>query len=242
MGLSFRTWAVSFPNIALIIVSIIIPNLLAEGLRECSQHEIFTLDYKIFLLLTNFDLQNHNIHNTNISAKWASPLQVKNLEHPVNFMSALQTQPSLPGSTWKIYQNCGFLSFTEEYNMISSREKFNSNKTTNLFHIYSIYGSSSSSSPSSSSPLKCSRTIERREADKTWARSTFANNKQHKAAGYCPAVARLPDKAKDLGCLFKIVSCLFEPSSVVLTYNAALLTRHLKFFDSNNFQNTAKEL
>ena len=31
-----------------------------------------------------------------------------------------------------------------------------------------------------------------------------------KAAGYCPAVARLPDKAKDLGCLFKIVFCLFK--------------------------------
>ena len=90
-----------------------------------------------------------------------------------------------------------------------------------------------------------------RQAGKTWARSTFANNKQHKAAGYCAAVARLPDKAKDLGCLFKIVSCLLSLQnchlslrncqhlvfSVVLSYNAPLLTRHLKSFDSIWFLN-----
>ena len=62
MGLSFRTWAVSFPNIALIIVSIDTPKFLAEGLRECSQNEIFTLGYKSYLLLAHFDQHNHNIH------------------------------------------------------------------------------------------------------------------------------------------------------------------------------------
>ena len=62
MGLSFRTWAVSFPNITLIIVSITIPNFIDEGLRECSQNEIFTLGYKSYLLLAHFDQHNHNIH------------------------------------------------------------------------------------------------------------------------------------------------------------------------------------
>ena len=93
-----------------------------------------------------------------------------------------------------------------------------------------------------------------RQAGKTWARSTFANNKQHKAAGYCAAVARLPDKAKDLGCLFKIVSylfkivtCLFE---IVNIWSSVLCSHIMPLFWPDtwspliqyDFQNTAEEL
>ena len=90
-----------------------------------------------------------------------------------------------------------------------------------------------------------------RQAGKTRARSTFANNKQHKAAGYCPAVARLPDKAKDLGCLFKIVSCLFSLVTclfeIVNIWSSVLCSHIMPLFWPDtwspliqyNFQNTA---